>query len=149
MILPVAINQVDPQRIHDIYPFLLRGMLAIKKRVPSDFQPEDVYTAIRSGGAVAYIVARGERNLGYFITYVQTRPFSGRKEYFIWLSWSIPLRDRSEGDNVPDAVEHSMEFMRQQARALGCDSIVHMSSRRGFEKFGFHVETMTYRQWLG
>lgn len=148
MIQPVIIAQVNPQFIHDIYPFLLRGMLAIKKRVPADSEPEDVYAAIRNGGAQAHIISRGERRLGFIVTYKQTRPFSGRKELFLWLAWSIPLRERQEGDNVPDAVEQAMAFMREQARATGCDSIVHMSSRRGFEKFGFRIQTHTYRLWL-
>jgi hypothetical protein len=147
-VTPVTITQVDPKLLHDSWPFISRGIQAIKKRVPSDFQLEDIYASIRNGSSLAYTVSRGDRQLGFFVVYIQQRPFSGKKELFLWAAWSIPLRERIEGDDVPDAVAHSLWHMREQAKAAGCDSIVHMSSRRGFEKFGFSVQSHTYRMPL-
>jgi hypothetical protein len=133
----VTILQVDPQRIHDIWPFLRRGIEDIKRRVESDFIPEDTYWWLRQNAAQAYIVSRGERRLGFFCSYIQARPFSGKKELFLWLAWAIPLAERQPDDRVMDAVRKSVEYMHNQKRAAGCECIVALSSRRGFERYGF------------
>lgn len=141
----VTILQVDPQHVHSVWPFIARGIADIKKKVESDFIDADVYWYLRQNAAQAYIVSRDERRLGFFINYVQARPFSGRRELFLWAAWSIPLRERQDDDDVEGAVRKSIEFMQNQKVATGCDRIVHLSSRRGFQRYGFQP---TITSWV-
>lgn len=147
----VAITPIQPQNLHDHWSFAHQGIETVMRKLGRDkidFLVEDVFAALRNGGATLYLVTRGSRVLGYWIAYVQIRPFSGKKELFLWIAYSIPLRDRLPDDNVPEAVVLSMDYMKQQARALGCDSIVHLSSRRGFQLFGFEPTVTSWRLWL-
>ena len=98
-----------------------------------DFIPEDVYVGLRNGACTLHLVSRETRTLGFLITYVQTRPFSGKRELLCWIAWSIPLRERLPGDNVPLAALETRDFLKEHARKLECDRVVMASSRKGIE----------------
>jgi hypothetical protein len=134
---PVSINQVQPTFLHDVWPFVRIGVETVKRKVKPDFIPEDVYAAVRFNNAQLYMVTRGPRALGFFVTYTQRRPFSNKLEYLLWIGYAIPLRERLPDDNLPEAVAMSLAFMREQARTLGAVGPVMLSTRKGFERYGF------------
>jgi hypothetical protein len=140
----IVIAQVNPQNLQAIWPFLRRGIDDIKARVESDFIAEDVYWWLRQNAAQAYLVSRGTRRLGFFVNYIQARPFSGIKEVMLWLAWAIPLAEREPDDHVMAAVRESVRFMHDQKVREGCDRIVALSSRRGFQRYGFQQTISTW-----
>lgn len=141
---PVSILQVNPPELHAVWSFVKGGLGAVIRKARPDFVVEDVYAAIRFNNAQLYMVTRGPRALGFFVAYAQRRPFSNRLEYFNWCSYSIPLRERLPNDNVPEAVALSIDFMRNQARALGCDRLVTVSRRPSYARFGFKAGFITW-----
>jgi hypothetical protein len=141
----VAILQVQPTELHRYWDFTREGLARIRRKVPTDWIEEDIYWYVRQNAAQLFIVSRNERWLGGFINYVQNRPFSGQRELFLWCVWTLRLRDRREDDNIPEAIAKSLEFMHNQKRAAGCDRIVHLSSRKGFERYGFQP---TITSWV-
>lgn len=133
----VTIAQVLPQNLHDVWEFCRVGVETVRKKVKPDFRQEDVYASIRFNNAQLYLVTRGTRTLGFFVVYTQRRPFSNRLEYVLWIGYAIPLRERQPDDNVSEAVQLSLDFMRNQARSLGALGPVMLSTRKGFERYGF------------
>jgi hypothetical protein len=157
-VIPVVITQVQPQDLHKFWRFVrgrkydrgvhATGLERIVAKVEADFIPEDIYVSIRTGSSMLYMVTRAERRLGFVIMYSQARPFSGKKELFLWCVYSLLLCERQESDNIPEAIEQTIEFIKEQARNLGCDSVLHLSSRPGFERWGFARTVSAWRLWL-
>lgn len=144
------ITKVEPQALHDAWDFTLRGLLTIQKKLGPkrvDWRPEDVYLSIRTGAADLYLITRGARRLGFLVIYVQLRPFSGKRELFIWAAWDLPLRERQAGDDVPEAVAKCREFIVSQMVERDCDSILTLSPRPGLKRFGFEPSLTTWRIW--
>lgn len=141
---PIAINQVQPQQLHDVWGFVGRGIETVIRKVKPDFISPDVYAAIRFNNAQLYMVTRGSRALGFFVTYAQRRPFSNKLEYLIWIGYTIPLRERLPEDNLTEAVALSLNFVQEQARSLGAAGPVMLSTRKGFERYGF---TQGFTTW--
>ena len=162
MSLPVQIDHVKPEQLHDVWDWVrgrkasmvliddhrtfryATGIERIIAKVKPDWKPEDLYASARAGLANLYIVKRGDRKLGFFAIYRQNRPFSGRAELFLWCAYTIPIREREPDDNLDEAIRASIEFMYQHARANSCDSVVMLSTRKGLERFGF---TRTFTTW--
>lgn len=141
---PVSILQVQPQSLHDVWPFVETGLIAIVRKARPDWLVPDVFANIRTSQAALYMVSRGPRMLGFFVTQTMRRPFSNKLEYFEWCAYTLPLRERLPDDNIPEAVALSIDFMRQQARALGCDRIVTLSRRPSYAVFGFRKTFITW-----
>lgn len=141
---PVSILQVQPQELHQVWSWVRIGMEAVVRKARPDFILEDVYAAIRFNHAQLYMVSRGPRMLGFFVTQTMRRPFSNKLEYFNWATYTLPLRERLPDDNIPEAVALSIDFMRNQARTLGCDRIVTLSRRPSYAVFGFRQTFITW-----
>lgn len=144
---PVQIQLVKPEDaaiLRNAWTFVLghdgskpTGLCRLIDKVKPDFNAFDVYAAIKQGWAQLYIVSRGAHVVGWFCGYVQKRPFSGQAEWFLWCAYTIPLRERLPDDDVPDAVRQSIAFMHELRKQAGGDRIVMLSTRRGFERWGF------------
>jgi hypothetical protein len=145
---PVRIEAVAADHLHDVWLFVRQGLLRITVKVKPEWWPEDLYSAIRGGYAGLWMVYRAQRALGFFIGYPQVRPFSAKKEWLLWCAYTIPLRDRLPDDNVAEAVALSIGFMLEEAQRQGCDSLAMLSTRRGFERYGFRRGFTTWRHAL-
>lgn len=148
---PLSITPVEPKDLHQWWPIVERGIECIIRKLGHqnvDFIPEDVFSGIRTGGCVLYLVQRDQRSLGFFICYPQQRPFSGRKELFLWLVWDLPLKDQRPEDDMPAVTMAVRDYLVDLALKLGCDSISALSTRRGFEKWNFKPGVINWRLWL-
>ena len=144
---PVSITAADPKDLHRHWPLVRRGVGAVMRKLGKrrvDFIIPDVYAGLRNGSCTLHLVSRETRVLGFLITYPQLRPFSGKRELFCWIAWSIPLRERQPGDNVPLAALEARDFLKEHAKKLECDRIVMASSRKGLVRYGF---TPTITTW--
>ena len=145
---PVRIDPIAADHLHDVWLFVRQGLLRIILKVHPEWWPEDIYSALRGGYANLWMVYRGQRAVGFFIGYPQIRPFSAKKEWLLWAAYTIPYRDRLPDDNVPEVITLSMEFMNEEAKRQGCESLVMLSTRRGFERYGFYRGFTTWRRPL-
>lgn len=145
---PLRIEAVAADHLHDVWLFVRQGLIRIIAKVRPGWWTEDVFSAVRGGYAGLWMTYRGQRALGFFIGYPQVQPFTAKKEWLLWAAYTIPFRDRLPDDNVGEVVTLSMEFMNEEAKRQGCESLVMLSTRRGFERYGFYRGFTTWRRPL-
>lgn len=143
-----------PTQLHTVWPFLLRGLHDIIKKTHPDWLPEDVFTGLRTGGATCLILWAGPRPIGFTIYHINQLPFSGKKELFVWCSWTIPLRDRLASDEVDKGIAFCFEYLCNTGRAGGATTVAALSPRKGWLKWserigmGFKYMHSAYRRDL-
>ena len=154
----VSITQLKVAELHLYWGFIrghrrlaprlpATGLEAILAKVKADWHPEDVYAALRGEHATCIIVSRETRLLGFVIYYTQPRPWSGKLDLFIWCAWGLPPCLTVPGDNLPEAVLLTHQFLRNVKTELKAENIVFITSisRRGFAKrFGFRPMFTTF-----
>lgn len=125
------IAQVDPVRLHQHWPFLKRGVdEVIRKSKHTRWWPEDVYAAVQSRQAAAYIVAHHEQQVGMFIVHPQVVPFSGDTELFLWIMWSLPLREWNPPERQQVTLD-TLQFIAALALQQGHDGVGTLTVRPG------------------
>ena len=148
---PVRFVEVKPIEIHYYYPFIHRGLEDIIRKIGAehiDWKPEDVYTAIRNATTKLVIAMRGERFLGWFSYYIETRGWSGNKHLLIWHVWARPMNERLPYDNIGDAIRGGLQTLKDIAREDHCDSLVMMTSakiKRAWRRYGFEPGVTSWR----
>jgi hypothetical protein len=129
---------IDPMRLHAEWPFLVRGLADIQRKAhgKTRWWLEDVYAAIQTRQATAYIVSVGDAPAGFFVVHPQQVPFSGETELFLWIVWSIPLRERNGADYA--AVTHeTLQFIAALALQGGHSAVATLTVRPGLlRRFG-------------
>ncbi len=107
------IQQVDPVKLHQYWPFIKRGVDAvIRKSQHTRWWPEDVYAAVQTRQAMAYIVAHNGQQVSMFVVHPQPVMFTGETELFLWLFWALPLREW----NPPERFQVSMDTLKYIAQ---------------------------------
>ena len=139
---------VLPESLHSFWPFIKTGLTDIHKIAPCDWLDEDIFSVIRTGNAECWIVERGRRRLGFFIAYIERRPYSGTPDYFIWIAWGLPLRDRKPEDRFAFALRSALKFVRDRAKQLNCEYVTAMSPRPGLMRYGFKPHMTRFRMSL-
>lgn len=148
---PLSINLIDPRDIHQVWPFVHRGLDDIIKKLGSrnvDFQCEDHYAAIRNGTCQLYVASRNGRNLAFVNCYVQRRPFSNQPELFVWALWALPLKERLVTDGFGEITEAVRGLLIDLAVRGGCDRILGLSTRKGLRMLGFEPGVTAWSLWL-
>lgn len=130
----IIIEQLQPDRLHENWEWLRRGALDIldKIRPHSEWIVEDLYAALRFPGAsstVLWICSRNSKALGWIAGQIQLTQY-GKKEFFVWDAWTIPLAEREERDDVEGAREQMVTYVRIWAKGQGCYRISTLSARR-------------------
>lgn len=144
IIKPLSIISIKPAELHTYWPFIQRGLLAIRRKVESDALPEDIYGAIRAEAAYVFIVSRETRWLGFAVWHKQERPWSHKLDMFVWGVWTIPLRERLPGDNVTEAFQYGRAHLHEIKRSLAANRIIGISSRKGLcKRYGFKELSFT------
>lgn len=148
----ILLHTVNPSDLHFVWPFIERGLDAIRKRSVVDWLNEDVYATVRSGNAAIIMPFFQNKPVGFVVYYYTVTPFSNRKECLIWCAWTLPLAERSEAGEVDDAVKACFDEIERQARASGASRLTCLSSRKGFArwaaKFGMKPAVTTYLKEL-
>ena len=149
---PLAIWEVKPEQLHETWPFILRGLEVIKRRIKPDWIPVDLYSYLVSENSRCLIAQRGQRHLGFVIYGKDVYPHSRRVELFIRAAWNLPIREQREADCMPETVLAMWRCLVQIAKtALGTNRIgwwTTANRARAFEKkygwkpmhTGFHIE---------
>lgn len=147
----IEIVPIPQIQLHAHWDFVLRGLKEISADSPQDWIPEDVFTGIKAQGAELFLFKRGEKHLGFFIGYPMLRQFSGIKQYFIWILWSIGLKERDSEDDTPVNKNKVFDFIVSRAKELDCVhdgkiQLTLLSKRKGFERIlGFKLHQTEYR----
>ncbi len=150
LFLPILrITPVNPDRLHDVWEFIERGLEDIRRKIDVQWRSPDVYGALRSNSATALIVARGTRQLGHFIWHKRPRDWNpGIIDVFVWTTWTIPLRERLPSDNMLEVEYRTKQYLSGIKHDIGAAKIIGVSSyERGralVRKFGYRPLALTY-----
>jgi hypothetical protein len=134
-----AVELVLSGHLHEHWPKLKRGLCDIIRKTPQvRWIPEDVYAALINNTAFAFLVWQlPERHyMGFFIVHGQNVGFSDKTELFCWAAWTIPLRERQNGDDVAGSVKCSVEHMMKMARDGGHVAVTFLTARKGWARHG-------------
>lgn len=139
---------VESRLLHFWWPFVHRGLEAVRRKTKPEWLSEDVYSALRTGSALLLMAMCGQTPVGFTISYIADIPFSGKKELFVWVAWTIPPRERHPDWPVEAAIAHNFDFLVNLARQGGASRLSCLSPRPGFAKwsakFGFKPTLHTY-----
>jgi hypothetical protein len=126
------------------WPFMREGLLSIKQRLGthSHWEPVNIYNALVKGTANLFLVERGERVVGFFVTTLQVDPFLGvPMSLFVWIAYS-----------VDGGVEEGHAFLEGYARTCGVEYIEALTARKGLvkrmQKFGWGLAMYIIRKDL-
>lgn len=130
-VLHVKAGRFDVQevRAHDVrrwWPFIREGLIAVKKKVPVSWIPEDIYGILLKGRAFVLAVTCGNDFAGFAILAPDGDEFSGVKEMLVWETYV-----RS---GYPDLVDAVLPFIEDRAKGLGFHGLVMHSSREGWKR---------------
>ena len=133
-----SIQPVDPLHLHRHWPFLKQGLDAvIAKAKNTRWWIEDVYAAVQCKAATAYIVSTN-RPVGFFIVHPQSVLFTGETELFLWILWSLPLREWNGPDRL-QVVHETLQFIAALALQQGHSAVATLTVRRGLMRRYAHL----------
>ena len=117
--------------LHRHWPFLLRGVQdVVRKSKHTRWWAEDVYAAVQNRAAAAYIVQHNGQQVGMFITHPQTVPFSGETELFLWIMWSLPLREWNPPERMIVTMD-TLKYIAALALNQGHSAVATLTVRPG------------------
>lgn len=141
---PVLFTVVKSAELHRYWPFLDRGCRDICRKVKPDWRPEDLYGALRAEAAVAVIVTRAERMLGFIVWHRQERTWSRTLDVFVWAVWTIPVRERIPADGWPEPFYRGWQYLSDLKRAIGGNKVITISRKGLQRKYGWKPIWLTY-----
>ena len=146
---PVQLSEIRPETLHTHWPFIRSGLDSIVQKVHPDWIPENVFSALATGHANCVLAQRGGKDIGFVVYYRQPRPFSMKPDLFIWAAYSIPFKQRSPADNVPDVIATVWRYLANTAKSNFGTSVIAWittpSRARAFKKkYGWSPSFVTF-----
>jgi len=133
---PVLLSETKPETLHQDWQFIEQGLTAVIKRVKPDWIAADIYAALATGAANCVMARRAGKDLGFVVYYRQQRPFSKKPELFIWAAYTVPFKQRSQTDNVPDLVATVWRYLVIVAKSnFGTSVIAWITTAKRAESF--------------
>jgi hypothetical protein len=121
---------VSVETLHDIWPWVKEGLEKLRKKCPkSDWLFEDVYTSIRTGQSVLFIVGQQE---GFTVVQRQVHPCG--PVMFVWIL---------QGE-LAHYTDELIEQYKDMARKMGARKIRYNSPRKAWVKWGFEPVDIVY-----
>lgn len=133
---PVAFTEVRPETLHQYWPFIKKGLEAVARKVKPDWLPENIFSALFTGHTNCVMAQRGGKDIGFVVYYKLLRPFSQKADLFIWAAYTIPFKERTQADNVPDLVATVWRYLAGVAKSnFGTNVIVWITTAKRSEAF--------------
>lgn len=132
--LPIILTEITPLNLFEHWPFIKRGLKTIIRRVKPDWRSENVFSALTTGHTNCVLAQRAGKSLGFVVYYKQPRPFSLKPDLFIWGAYDLPLRERTQADNVPEAVATVWRYLGIAAKTNFGTSVIVFNTTPGRAK---------------
>lgn len=127
----LTLMPVEPKDLHAVWDLVREDLERCLESESEDARIEDVYTALRVGGAQLYVGWVREQYVGCTVIQVRADQFSGRPILHLWLVYG-PLR-----------AAQGLPIIEQLARRVGANRITFaapsMSYAKLTERWGFNV----------
>jgi len=119
----IDLYEMKQEELHHFWPFLQRGVNDIHHDLKPNWLPEDIFAVLRNQQVSCVIARRGKRLLAFAIYSRQLRYFSFLPEIFIWVGWTIPMREWQPEDDMPTVAPTVVGYIVDQARKQGIDQV--------------------------
>lgn len=107
------------------------GLAAVKKKIGAEWIPEDIYARCIAGLSHLYYSPQL-----FVVLEERVDPVTGDKALFIWAAY---------GQQGADLHPEYLPELKEIAKNIGATGIEFETTRRGFEKKGWNVDSITYR----
>jgi hypothetical protein len=114
--MPAELFELRQEQLHEMWPFILRGLDYVKKKLKPNWIPPDLYAFLRNGQLNCIIARRAERLLGFVIYGRQLRPFDFKPELFVWVAYELPMREWEPADEMPVTVQKIWQYLANLAK---------------------------------
>lgn len=129
------LHKVDPRYLCDVWEWVRDGLQRIIRKTKDDWQPEDVYTELRTGAATLHLIYSNHERVGFLITQLWPGYHAGPR-LFVRALWGEPHALAPIEDELMDAI-------RAMAREAGCRA-VRMNSPRRWDARGWRMMQYIY-----
>jgi hypothetical protein len=134
--------QVAPAELHAWWPLVRPGLERVRKKARASWLCEDIYSAVRSGGATMHVGYIDQRYAGVLVLTVNTDPFTAERSLLIWAAYTCH----------PLALEHGLADLNALAARAGLRKLIFHSPRRGWSRRlahnGFRITEMKFEREL-
>lgn len=126
-----AVNAAD---VGKVWGRVKPGIEQLLRKCPDDFDPEDVYWALRESRAALFLIGDG-----FLVTEIGIEPFKQKKTLCVWLLYWL------QAEKYQDILYEELDGL---ARFLGCVRIHFKSPRMGWMKKakGFKLKLITWER---
>lgn len=132
--LDVQFDAVPVIRLHEVWPFVRRGLEDIVKKNKPDWWPEDVYARLSNSQATLYLVHHNGRPVSFFVVYLSPLQYSLGQELIYWCGWGIPPCEWLPEDHPHELRVAMGDFFKELARQSGAKRVASLSARKGYDR---------------
>lgn len=126
---------VDPRFLAETWEWVREGLVKIIAKTSDDWLPEDVYTEIRTGNSVLFLIYDGHERVGFVV--LQGWPaYQAGPRLFIRALWGEPHRLVRIRDQL-------MKALKDEARKIGA-RVLRMNSPRRWDADGWTMKQYVY-----
>jgi hypothetical protein len=137
-----TLTQVNPAQLHSWWPLVRPGLEQVRRKAKACWLCEDIYTAVRSGGATMHVGYIDQRYAGVLVLTINTDPFTSERSLLIWAAYTCH----------PLALGLGLAEVKAMAARAGLRKLVFHSPRRGWSRRlaaeGFEISEMKFERML-
>ncbi len=134
--------QVNPAELHAHWAQVRPGLERVRRKARASWICEDIYSAVRSGGATMHVGYIDQHYAGVLVLTVNTDPFTAERSLLIWAAYTCH----------PLALGRGLRDVKAMAVQAGLGKLVFHSPRRGWMRRlaaeGFGIAEMKFEKVL-
>lgn len=136
------LTQVNPAELHSWWPLVRPGLERVRTRARASWLCEDIYSAVRTGGATMHVGYIDRRYAGVLVLTINTDPFTAERSLLIWAAYACH----------PGALRYGLAEVKAMASRTGLRKLAFHSPRRGWSRRlaaeGFEISEMKFERML-
>lgn len=136
------LTQVNPAELHAWWPLVRPGLERVRMKARASWLCEDIYCAVRSGGATMHVGYIDQHYAGVLVLTINTDPFTAERSLLVWAAYTCHRL----------ALQYGLADVRALAARAGLHKLVFHSPRRGWSRRlgpdGFKVSEMKFERMV-
>ena len=136
------LTQVNPAELHAWWPLVRPGLERVRSRAGAAWLCEDIYSAVRTGGAMMHVGYIDQHYAGVLVLTINTDRFSSEKSLWVWAVYTCH----------PLALKCGLADVKAMAARAGLHKLTFHSPRRGWSRRlaaeGFEISEMKFERML-
>ncbi len=134
------LTQVNSAELHAWWPLVRPGLERVRARARASWLCEDIYSAVRTGGATMHVGYIDQRYAGVLVLTINVDPFTAEKSLLVWAAYTCH----------PLALQYGLADVTAMAARAGLRKVVFHSPRRAWSRRlaadGFVISEMKFER---